>query len=250
VIRRAGGRAGSLDRTRFHEGGSTVDHIDLQAFDTDGAIAETAERAGIDRAQFFKRAGLAGAGLIGGAGVFSMLTAPAMAQSGALPAGDVDILNFALTLEYLEADFYRKGAAGQKLTGNWQKIAVLLAGHETTHVQTLQGVLGSAAIAQPQFDFDGIPNDIGAFIKTAFTLENTGVHAYLGQAGNIQTPAILQAAATIVTVEARHAAAIAMLAQQDDPTGKGGITPDGAFDVPLTKQQILTAVGKTGFIVG
>ncbi len=127
---------------------------------------------------------------------------------------------------------------------------VLLSSDETTHVQTLQSVLGSAAVPSPKFDFKGIPNDAGAFIKTAYVLESTGVHAYLGQAGNLQTPALLAAAASIVTVEAAHRAAIAMLAQQDDPRGKNGITPDGPFDTPLTKQQVLTAVQQTGFIVG
>ena len=97
----------------------------------------------------------------------------------------------------------------------------------------------------------GTTDNEKSFIGTAFVLENTGVHAYLGQAGRLQSKALLGAAASIVTVEARHAAAIAVL-NGDDPfgPGKGSITPDSAFDTPRTKKQILAAVGKTGFIKG
>jgi hypothetical protein len=225
-----------------------MDHVDLLAFDRDGAIEETAAKAGIDRAQFFRRAGVAGAGLVAGGGILGALASSAMAADA--PASDIDILNFALTLEYLEADYYRQGAASQALTGNWQRTAVLIAADETAHVQALQSALGSAAVPSPKFDFKGLPNDPGGFIKTAYVLESTGVHAYLGQAGNLKTPALLAAAASIVTVEAAHRAAIAMLAQQDDPRGKHGITPDGPFDTPLSKDEVLKAVQQTGFIVG
>jgi hypothetical protein len=225
-----------------------MEHVDLLAFDTDGAIEETAAKAGIDRKSFFRRAGVAGAGLVAGGSILGAFTGSALAAD--TPQSDIDILNFALTLEYLEAEYYRQGSASGALSGNWQRTAVLLAQDETAHVQALQQALGSAAVASPKFDFKGLPNDPGGFIKTAYVLESTGVHAYLGQAGNLKTPALLAAAASIVTVEAAHRAAIAMLAQQDDPRGKNGINPDGPFDTPLTKDQVLAAVTQTGFIVG
>ena len=81
-------------------------------------------------------------------------------------------------------------------------------------------------------------------------LENTGVQAYLGQATRILNPAILAAAGAIVTTEARHAAAIAVVIGKNpfkDGT-KSSITPDAAFDVPASMKKILKAVGKTGFI--
>jgi hypothetical protein len=78
--------------------------------------------------------------------------------------------------------------------------------------------------------------DQAGFLKLAYVLENTGVGAYNGAGPLLKNPAYLAAAGSIVQVEARHAAAIAGL------TG-GSITPDGAFDKPLTKQQVLAKAG-------
>ena len=74
-------------------------------------------------------------------------------------------------------------------------------------------------------------------------LENTGVHAYLGQAGNIKTPAYLLAAASIVTIEARHSGAIGSILNKS-------ISPNGPFDNGYTAAKVLQAVKGTGFIVG
>ena len=222
---------------------SLSDILDIDTLDTDGAIAETADRAGLDRASFFKKAGLAGAGLAGGGALMGFL--PAMA-SAAVPASDIAILNFALTLEFLEAAFYAE-ALKSSFPGAVGSLTKLVASHEATHVKFLQKALGSKAIKKPTFDFGNTTSDQPTFLKTAFVLENTGVHAYLGQAGKIKTPSILGAAATIVTIEGRHASAFALVAG-NAAQGKTGITPDGAFDVPKSKAAILTAVGKTGFI--
>ena len=83
-------------------------------------------------------------------------------------------------------------------------------------------------------------------MKTAQVLENTGVHAYSGQALNIKNPAYVKAALSIVTIEARHASVIGLL---NEPAGNE-IAPSGPFDTPLTAGQVLTAVKGTGFIVG
>lgn len=126
----------------------------------------------------------------------------------------------------------------------------LLSVDEAAHVAALQKALGSAAVKKPVFDFGRAVTDRDLYLTTAFTLENTGVHAYLGQAGNIKTPAILAAAASIVTIEARHAAAIGLLGNPKSAAVNRTITPDGAFDTPKSKQAILKAVAGTGFIKG
>ncbi len=233
-----------------------TDVIPMDTLDADGALRETADALpGNTRADLLRKAGVAGGGLLAGGALMGALPELALAKNrhhrhhGGIPRSDVAILNFALTLEYLEAEFYRQAVTGGALSGVTLSFAQLVYGHEATHVKTLKQVLGRKAVASPKFDFQGTTTDQGKFQSTSFVLENTGVHAYLGQAGNIKTPAILGAAASIVTVEARHAAGIAEIIKCD-PKGTDGITPDGAFDVPLTKAQILEAVKATGFIVG
>ena len=114
---------------------------------------------------------------------------------------------------------------------------------ENAHVKLLKSALGSKAAKKPKFDFQGIPKHQAEFGQTAFVLENTGVHAYLGQAPNIKAAKVLLTAASIVTIEARHAGAIALY------LGKA-IAPNGPLDTPLTASQVLAAVKSTGFIVG
>ena len=211
----------------------------LEAIDVDGAIQEAAEHAGLDtRASFFRKGLLAGGGMLA-AGAFGGAIMPALAAA-ATPKGDVAILNFALTLEYLEAEFYKQGVAA-RFGGQIGTLASTIAKHEAAHVAFLKKALGSAAVKKPTFAFGKATTDKATFQATAYVLENTGVQAYLGQAGKIKTPGILLAAATIATVEARHAGAIAEL------TGKS-VSPDGSFDVGKSKAAILSAVTKTGFI--
>ena len=218
----------------------------LADLDVDGAIQETGAAVdGDTRAAFLRKAGVTGGALLAG-GAF-MGAAPKLALGATLPKGDIAILNFALTLEYLEAAFYTE-AVKNDLGGDTQSLAELLSSHENTHVKTLKGILGSKAVAKPKFDFRDTTSDPKKFLDTALELENTGVHAYLGQAGKIQTPAILAAAATIVTIEARHAAAVSLVAGNELKSKKDGITPDGPFDTPLSMGAILKLLAKTKFI--
>ena len=210
--------------------------------DTDGALQEAAAGvAGADRADFLRKAAFGGAAVLGAGGLLGML--PSVA-SAATPASDVAILNFALTLEYLEAEFYagaRKNAGIFK--GDTRNFVDVVARHEATHVAFLRKALGSAAVKKPAFDFKGTNNtDQKTFEATAQLLEDTGVSAYLGQVGLIKTKAILGAAGTILTVEARHAAWMRHIRQ---------VPPAPvAFDAPKSKAKILAAVKGTGFIVG
>jgi hypothetical protein len=233
--------------------------FNLEVIDVDGAVREAAAHAsealnGDTRRRFLRKAGLAGGALAGGGAVLGVLAPSALAcdtDGGRPPSsfgqGDIGILNYALTLEYLEAAFYNEATANGAITDP-QTLAFLVTvtRDENAHVAYLQQALGSAAVPSPQFDFQGIPEDQSKFQQTAFVLENTGVHAYLGQALNIQASAILAAAASIVTIEARHASVIGSIIN-DTPAG---IAPDGSFDTPYTAEQVLSAVGATGFITG
>jgi rubrerythrin len=226
--------------------------FDLALVDADGAIREAEEAtAGDTRAAFFRKAAIGGGAVLGSSAFLGML--PELAIGKPSKTQDLAILNYALTLEYLEAAFYKEAVSKSSSYGkDARDIAKLIAGHEQTHVVALRKTiksLGGKPVASPTFDFKGSTDSEKSFIGTAFVLENTGVHAYLGQAGNLKSKALLGAAASIVTVEARHAAAIAVL-QGDSPygSGKGSITPDGAFDTPKSKSAILKAVGGTGFI--
>jgi ferritin-like protein len=227
--------------------------INLEEVDADGAIREAAEAvAGDTRLSFFKRAGVTGAAVVGGGAVLSALAPSALAESGGRPPGtfgpgDVGILNYALTLEYLEAAFYNgASAANLPLTPQAKAFLRIVTKDENAHVAFLKQALGPKAVKQPKFDFKGTNTDAAMFMATAQVLENTGVHAYSGQALNIKSPAYVAAAVSILTIEARHASVIGLL---NDSSGSA-IAPNGPFDTPFTASKVLAAVKSTGFIVG
>jgi Ferritin-like domain len=226
--------------------------INLDEVDVDGAVREAAaEVSGDTRLGFLKKAGLAGGAMVGGGAIVSALAPSAFAASGGgrPPAkfgkGDVGILNYALTLEYLEAAFYN-GATAANLPLSSQAAAFLkvVTADENAHVKFLKKALGAKAAKEPKFNFKGANTNAETFMKTAEVLENTGVHAYLGQVLNIKTPAYVAAAGSILTIEARHASVIGLL---NDPSG-ASIAPNGPFDTPLTAAAVLKAVEGTGFI--
>ena len=227
----------------FHE-------LNLQQVDHDGAIHEAASAAAGDTRLDFLRKGALGTGaLVSGGAILSAL-APAAAMAGGAPPksfgkGDIAILNYALTLEYLEAAFYNDATANLtgKLDARTETFLKITTADENAHVKALKKALGSKAAKTPKFDFKGTTADADMFKATASVLENTGVHAYLGQVGNVKNPKVLAAAAAIVTIEARHAAEINSI------LGKS-ITPDGPFDTGFTAAKVLAAVKGTGFIVG
>ncbi len=163
---------------------------------------------------------------------FGLFARRAFAQ-GTLPAEIVDVLNFALTLEYLEDEFYRTGldadTAGDLDLGDTLTVFQQISKHETAHVALLQAVLGAEAVEKPTFDFTagGTFADVftnpATFITLAQGFEDTGVRAYKGQAGNlISNGSVLTTALQIHSVEARHASQVRRLAQS--PAEKGWIT--------------------------
>jgi rubrerythrin len=166
-------------------------------------------------------------------------TAVAPFVSNALGAGtsDLEILNFALTLEYLETNFYKVKAKAVGLSGEAKTLAAMFADQESEHVAALSQAIkqnGGTPVKQPTFAFPA--TNQASFLKLAYVLENTGVGAYNGAGPALTSSALLAAAGSIVQVEARHAAAIGLLVNEP-------VTPTGAFDTPLTKNQVLAKAG-------
>ena len=220
------------------------DLFKLEELDTDGAIQETAGEVDPDtRAAFLRKAGI-GLGAVAGSG--ALVGALPGIASAAVPRSDIAILNFALTLEFLEAAFYAEALRNRALQGELLRFAQVTGRHENAHVAFLKGALGRKAVKRPRFNFKGTTADAAKFAQTAQVLEDTGVKAYLGQVGNIKAKAILKAAGSILPVEARHAAWIR------DIRGSGNAPrpAPSSFESALTKNQVLAAVKGTGFIVG
>ena len=191
------------------------------------------EIKGITRHAFMMRSAVA-AGSVYGLSTVGPFVGRAMAQGG---GGDVDILNFALTLEYLEAAFYDQAVKNTRgLSAEPKAIAETLRDNENEHVDALTATikdLGGKPVAAPGVDFGKAFANEKSFLKTAQTFEDLGVSAYNGAAPQIKSKEVLGAAGGIVQVEARHAAAIRFLRGQP-------IAPD-AFDKPLEKQAVLDA---------
>lgn len=199
---------------------------------------------------------------------------------GTLPAGVRDVLNFALTLEYLEAAFYQQGlAASGLIPAAAMPVFQQISQHEDAHVALLQSVLGSDAVAEPTFDFTAggafadVFSNYNTFIALAQGFEDTGVRAYKGQAGNlIGSDSILTVALQIHSVEARHAAQVRRMRMQkgwitnaetnvpalaavyagEDVTMQAGVQTASfvsaaaateAFDEPLSEQAVLDIAG-------
>jgi hypothetical protein len=229
-----------------------LSNLDLNVVDVDGAVREAEAAVATDtRAQFFRKAAVTG-GALGSAAFFTGML-PGLAEAKPSKKQDIAILKYALTLEYLESAFYDEAVSAGGLSGPALDAAKLIARHEATHVTALKSTLkslGAKAPASPEFDFQGT-NKGDKFVPTALVLENTGVRAYLGQAGKLKSGKLLAAAASIVTVEARHAAAIAVLKNNNAfGGGEDSITPSGSFDQSASMKTILKEVGATGFIKG
>lgn len=246
--------------------------------------------AGLDKESLDRLAGRRETLRVGGrlAGLLALSSVPmALAPtvkdafaSSSLPDAVVRVLNFALTLEYLEASFYNRGIrSGVIPAGKDRRVFETIQGHENAHVAFLKQTLGSQAIPKPEFDFTAggaLPNPFKhyeVFKILAQGFEDTGVRAYKGQLRALKPyDAFLTAAATIHSVEARHASEVRRLRGEDgwipfeDPAAPAPLKPvyEGddnlqqlgvdvggfvtfqgakagteAFDEPLTKSQVL-----------
>ena len=210
------------------------DDLRLDVFDP-AALSEP--ELGASRGKLLRRA-LAGGGAIVAGGVV-VAGLPRSADSAPSPAQDAEILNLALLLEYMESAFFTEASFSGKLSGELLEYAQIVRGHERAHVAFLRGALGSKARKEPKFDFGNVTKDPKAFTSAAVKLQDLMVAAYNGQATNLTTGA-LEAAAKIVSVEARHAGWIRAIAQENP-------APD-ATDTPKTAAEVTAAVNKTNFV--
>ena len=228
--------------------------ITLEVIDADGAVREAAEAAGATRADFLKRAGVAGAGFVSAGVLFNGFASPAAAAiSTKNPSvkNDVKILNYALTLEFLEAEFYAQALASGALTDPVvRKFAETVSNHENDHVTFLKKALGKKAIKKPTFDFKDTVTNQDKFRQTAQVLEDTGVAAYAGQGPNIKQRPVVVAALSVHSVEARHAAWIRFINAGGTPSDNNALPAPVSFDKAKSERAILKIVGSTGFIAG
>ncbi len=169
------------------------------------------EVQGTTRSAFLVRSAIA-AGAVYGLGSVSPFVNRALAQDD---GGDVEILNFALTLEFLEATFYAEALKKVNgMSGDLKKLATEIRDNEDAHVDALTKAIkgaGGKPVAAPGVDFGEAFADESAFLKLAQTFEDTGVSAYNGAGPLIKSVDVLAAAGSIVQVEARHAALIRLV---------------------------------------
>ena len=225
------------------------DDLDLSTLDRDGALRDAAAALPAStRRTFLATAGIgAGAALLGGLGV----VAGASAQTNS----DVSILNYALTLEYVQATFYTEAEHMGALKGVAARAAAQIGSVERAHVKALRSALGSKAVARPSFDFGNTVTDGDAFLRTAVAFEDLATAAYKGQLpATSRLQAYLAAALSIHSVEARHAAWIRYVVAHPEaepeghPHGKETPAPN-AVDLPISRGEAEKIVASTGFIV-
>jgi rubrerythrin len=224
--------------------GPPIDEPTLQP----AGIVERLVRDDVDRKRFLKMAGSAGAASFGAFVLAACGSSSSTSSSSATTAstastsssssttGDLAILNYALTLEYLETEFYAKVISASLFSGKVGGLLKDFGAQEASHVAALKAAvekLGGTPAAKPEGKFP-IENATQV-AELAYTVENLGAAAYLGQAANIQSAEVLASALAIHSVEARHAATLGTLV-------KKSITPDGAFAKPADMSTVLAAV--------
>lgn len=240
---------------------------------TDETLAEATEEL---RGQLTSRRGmLASSGALLGAGTLGLFSGSGLAQDtdgndeaadGSVASDtdvlgtDVDVLNYALTLEHLEDAFYQqnlkslggfysekttRGADtldgfGDRVLDSVYDYLTRIGEHESTHVEVLENVietLGGEPVGKAEYDFGTMVTDEPeAFLATAQALENTGVMAYDGALALIESPDLQTAAATVATVEARHASYLNLL--------NGDVPFPDAFDEAKPPEEILDIAGQ------
>jgi hypothetical protein len=203
--------------------------------ETDAPVTALAEELGTTRDAFLKRAAIFGGGAVAAASIGMALPGNAFASK----KSDVAILNFALTLEYLESSFYAIAVGKGRFSPRVERLARVIRNHEIAHVKAIVPTirsLGGTPVKKPRFNFPpALFADEATFLQTAMALEDTGVGAYNGAGPALTLKPVKEAAAAIVAVEAMHAAWV---------RGVAGTAPAPAsFDELLSTDQVLAAAG-------
>lgn len=192
---------------------------------------------GLPREVLLRRAAVGGAIVLGGGLAEAAFAGRTRLSRSA--SQDVEILNFALLIEELQAAFYARAARALKPNGELKQFVEVVGGHEREHAAFIRKALGAHARRTPRFTFTKAFDSRRSFLRSGVKLEDIGLAAYNGQAPNL-TADTLAAAAKIVSVEARHAAWIRDLA---------GLQPAPlASDLPATAAQVTAALNRTGFV--
>jgi len=170
-----------------------------------------------NRRSFLKTLGAATAGV-------TAMSLAGVSSAKAATATEVEVLQFALNLEYLEAEFYTycsNSPEGGTTTGGKQvdfpniattiDAAAQIANDERNHVTLLRSALGADTIAKPNINLNALglmTGNVNDFARQARIFEDIGVSAYAGAAGLLSTPAIITYAARILAAESQHVAAV------------------------------------------
>jgi Ferritin-like domain len=210
-----------------------IPDLALDELDKDGAIREALDRLPRSSRRGFLKA-------VGGGLATAIALGCPPAAAAALSRGDIGILNYALTLEYLQDAFYTEAERKKALSGPAAQMARVVGAVERAHVKALREVLGRRAVARPFFDFRGVTEKAPSFVRTAVAFEDLGTAAYKGQAHKIESPQVLAAAMGIHSVEARHAAWIRYIA--------GSPPASDPFDQGMSQAATLRLVRNTGFV--
>jgi hypothetical protein len=207
----------------------------LADIDRDEALLEAiGELCGSTRAGFLRTAAL------GSAAMLAALASPSLAEA---QLTDVNVLNFGLRFERLQATFYTQadelGTIG-RMSHAQREWAETLGAHERAHVRILKKVLGRHAGSVPFFDFGSANESVAAFTKTAVAMEDLTVALLTGISPHLHDRGLTAALFGLLTVEARHAAWARHIS--------GAHPAPAAFDQPRTLDDVRGVIARTHFI--